>query len=110
MSCGTVRWNAAVKRYCRAGLQNLDGVHIFGLYDLLGPPVAAACRKRSLPYVLEPIGLFVPIVRNVWLKRMYHALWGRRLLQGARAVIATSAQEVGELGAGGLPRPSRALR
>jgi len=68
---------------------------IFGLYDLLGPAVAAACRKRSLPYVLEPIGMFVPIVRNVWLKRMYHALWGRPLLQGASAVIATSAQEVG---------------
>ena len=106
----TVSWNPAVKRYCRARLQNFDVVHIFGLYDLLGPAVAAACRKRSLPYVLEPIGMFVPIVRNVWLKRMYHALWGRPLLQGASAVIATSAQEVGELVAGGLPRPRVVLR
>ena len=30
-------WNPAVKRFARARLQNFDVVHIFGLYDLLGP-------------------------------------------------------------------------
>jgi glycosyltransferase involved in cell wall biosynthesis len=106
----TVSWNPAVKRYCRARLQNFDVVHIFGLYDLLGPAVGAASRKRGLPYVLEPIGMFVPIVRNVWLKRMYHAVWGKRLLQGASAVIATSEQEIEELAAGGVPRTKVVLR
>ncbi len=103
-------WNPAVKRYCRARLQNFDVAHIFGLYDLLGPAVAAACRKRGLPYVLEPIGMFVPIVRNLWLKRMYHAVWGRPMLVGASAVIATSEQEAEELAAGGLPRSRVVLR
>src|SRR5271166_3785004 len=37
-------WNPAVKRFCRARLQNFDVVHIYGLYDLLGPAVAAACH------------------------------------------------------------------
>jgi len=106
----TVSWNPAVKRYCRARLQNFDVVHIFGLYDLLGPAVAAACRKRGLPYVLEPIGMFVPIVRNLWLKRMYHAVWGRQLLQGASAVIGTSEQEAEELVSGGLPSTTVVLR
>ncbi len=96
--------------YCRARLQNFDVVHIFGLYDLLGPAVAAACRKRGLPYVLEPIGMFVPIVRNLWLKRMYHAVWGRQLLQGASAVIGTSEQEAEELVSGGLPSTTVVLR
>jgi glycosyltransferase involved in cell wall biosynthesis len=105
-----VSWNPAVKRYCRARLQNFDVVHIFGLYDLLGPAVAAACRKQGLPYVLEPIGMFVPIVRNLWLKRMYHAVWGRQLLRGASAVVATSEQETEELAAGGLVRTRAVLR
>jgi glycosyltransferase involved in cell wall biosynthesis len=105
-----VTWNPAVKRYCRARLQNFDVVHVFGLYDLLGPAVASACRKRSVPYVLEPIGMFVPIVRNLWLKRIYHAVWGRQLLEGASAVIATSEQETEELAAGGVPRARVALR
>ncbi len=105
-----VSWNPAVKRYCRARLQNFDMVHIFGLYDLLGPAVAAASRKRGLPYVLEPIGMFVPIVRNLWLKGLYHAVWGKRLLEGASAVIATSSQEAEELVAGGVPRTRVVLR
>lgn len=106
----TVSWNPAVKRYCRVRLQNFDVVHIFGLYDLLGPAVAEACRKRGLRYVLEPIGMFVPIVRNLWLKRIYHAVWGKRLLQGASAVVATSEQEIEELVAGGVARARVRLR
>jgi len=105
-----VSWNPAVKRYCRVRLKDFDVVHIFGIYDLLGPAVGAACRKRGLPYVVEPIGMFVPIVRNLWLKRMYHLAWGRRLLQRADAVIATSSQEVEELAAGGVSREKIVLR
>src|SRR5260370_1047858 len=52
-----VSWNPAVKRYCRARLQNFDVVHIFGLYDLLGPAGAVASRKRGLPYVLQASGM-----------------------------------------------------
>ena len=103
-------WNPAAKRYCRARLQNFDMVHIFGLYDLLGPAVAGACRVRNIPYVLEPIGMFVPIVRNLWMKAIYHIVWGRRLFEGASAVIATSDQEAKELAAGGIPPGKIALR
>jgi glycosyltransferase involved in cell wall biosynthesis len=105
-----VSWNPAVKRYCRARLANFDVVHIFGLYDLLGPAVAAACRSLALPYVVEPIGMFLPIVRNLWLKQMYHLLLGGPLLRGASALIATSQQEVEELVAGGLAREKIVLR
>ena len=103
-------WNPAVKRYCRARLQNFDLVHIFGIYDLLGPPVAAAARARNVPYVVEPIGMFVPIVRNVWLKRMYHYFVGQRLFAGASAVIATSDLEVRELAAAGVTPQKIVLR
>src|ERR1700676_654949 len=103
-------WNPALPRYLRARLQNIDVVHIFGLYDLLGPRAAAACRKRKIPYVLEPIGMFIPIIRSIFLKRIYHQFWGRQLFAGAAAVIATSEQEQSELEAGGIPREKIILR
>jgi glycosyltransferase involved in cell wall biosynthesis len=106
----SLSWNPAVGRYCRARLKQFDVVHIFGLYDLLGPAVARVCRKQRIPYVVEPIGMFVPIVRNIALKRAYHALWGRRMLTGAAAVVATSEQEADELAAGGIPRERMVLR
>jgi glycosyltransferase involved in cell wall biosynthesis len=106
----SVSWNPAVKRFCRARLKNFDLAHIYGLYDFLGPAVAAACVKRKIPYVLEPIGMFVPIVRSLRLKRIYHALFGRRLFEEASAIVATSEQEVEELVSGGMLREKITLR
>lgn len=103
-------WNPAVNRFLRARLQNFDVVHIFGLYDFLGPAVAEECRRCDVPYVVEPIGMFVPIVRSLRLKRMYHAIWGRAMLGGAGFLIATSEQECDELASTGLPRERIVLR
>jgi glycosyltransferase involved in cell wall biosynthesis len=54
--------------------------------------------------------MFLPIVRNFWLKRMYHLALGGPLLRGASALVATSEQEVEELAAGGLARQKIVLR
>jgi glycosyltransferase involved in cell wall biosynthesis len=96
-------WNPGIAKFCRARLWNFDVVHIFGLYDFLGPGVAAACRRSRIPYVVEPIGMFVPIVRSFLLKRMYHLTLGSRMLRGSPKIIATSPQEVAELASSGLP-------
>lgn len=106
----TVTWNPRMHKFCRDRLREFDVTHIFGVYDLLGPAVASACAKLNIPYVVEPIGMFVPIVRSLWLKRMYHAFLGRHLFEGARAVIATAEQEVEELVGGGIPRDRILLR
>ena len=43
------------------------------------------------------MGMFRPIVRNFRLKKVYHALFGNRLLGGAHRVIATSERGKQEL-------------
>ena len=105
-----VTWNPGLGRYVRAELGNFDVVHIFGLYDLLGPGVAAECYRRKIPYVVEPIGMFVPIVRNLWLKRMYHRFLGREMLAGASLVVVTAEQERDELVSGGIGKEKILLR
>ena len=103
-------WNPALPRYLRARLGNFDVIHIFGLYDLLGARTAAAAAKSQLPYVVEPIGMFVPIVRSLRLKRLYHRAFGHTMLMGAAAIIATAEQEKAELVAGGIPAEKIVLR
>jgi len=103
-------WNPAGKRFARARLQNFDVVHIFGLYDLLGPAIADRCRALNIPYVVEPIGMFLPIVRSFWKKRVYQSLFGKQMLDGARFLIATSEQEADELASGAIPREKILLR
>jgi len=98
----SLTWNPGVASFCRELLGNFDLTHIFGLYDLLGPRVAAECRKIDRPYVVEPMGMFKPIVRNIRVKRLYHLTLGGRLLRGASRVIATAEQERLELLEGGI--------
>jgi glycosyltransferase involved in cell wall biosynthesis len=106
----TTTWNPAAGRYLRARLRDFDVVHIFGLYDLLGPRVASECRKQKIPYIVEPIGMYRPIVRSFLFKRIYHQMFGIELMAGASAVVATSEQEEAELAAGGIPKEKIALR
>ena len=105
-----VSWNPSVTRFCRRRLGDFDVAHLFGLYDFLGPAVAAGCRKLAIPYLVEPIGMFVPIVRNLRLKRIYHRLWGSAMLQGASAIVATSEQEIEELASGRIPKEKIVIR
>ncbi len=102
--------NPAVLSFCRSALRKYQLAHIYGLYDLLGPAVAFFCRKNSIPYVVEPMGMFRPIVRSIAPKKTYHLTIGRRFLSGAYRLIATSAQEQQELAAGGIPRKRILLR
>ncbi len=105
-----ISWNPALARYLRAQIADFDVVHIFGLYDLLGIRVASECRKRTIPYIVEPIGMFVPIVRNIKLKQMYHRFLGDKFLRGAAAIVATSEQEKQELQNGGIPNEKILIR
>lgn len=102
--------NRGAVSFCLQRLRTFDIVHIFGLYDLLGPTVAFFCRRFGIPYLVEPMGMFRPIVRNVRLKRLYLALLGRRLVLNADAVIATSEQERQELIEDGVPEEKIVVR
>jgi glycosyltransferase involved in cell wall biosynthesis len=96
-------WNPRLSWFCRERLASYDLIHIYGLYDLIGPRVASACRRLARPYVVEPMGMFQPIVRNIWMKRIYHTFLGGPMLRGASHSIATAEQERQELMKGGIP-------
>lgn len=89
--------NPRVIGFSRGRLRGFDVVHVFGLYDLLGPIVSYFCRRHSIPYVVEPMGMHRPIIRNIKLKHLYHRVFGGPMMAGARFVVATSESERREL-------------
>ncbi len=91
-------------------MREFDFVHIYGLYDFLGPVVAYFAFRHNIPYALEPLGMLRPIDRSFRIKRVWHQILGARLLRHASVVIATSQQEENELSDGGLAREQVALR
>lgn len=94
--------NPGVFAFCRGSICHYDVVHFYGLYDLLGPAASHYCRRQSVPYVIEPMGMYPPIVRNLRLKRMYLDLLGDRLIRGGNYLVVTSEQEKEELIGGGF--------
>ncbi len=94
--------NPRVIGFCRASLRRFDLVHVYGLYDLLGPAVTHYCRRWGIPYLVEPMGMYRPIVRAITFKRAYHRFFGGRLVGGAQYLIATSERERQELIEGGI--------
>lgn len=97
-----VTLNPSILSVAQRQVPLVDIVHIFGFYDLLSPFVARSARTHDIPYVLEPLGMFTPIVRSLLKKKIYHGLLGRRLVAGAEFIVATSAQEKKELVSSGL--------
>jgi glycosyltransferase involved in cell wall biosynthesis len=95
-------WNPGALRWCRQNIKSFDVVHIYGMYDWLGPVAAHVCHGRGMPYIVEPMGMFRPIVRNIALKWAYRWLVGDRILRHARFLVATSDQERQELESGGI--------
>jgi len=102
--------NPRVLNFCASRLADYDVVHIYGLYDTIGSVTAWCCRRRGIPYVLEPLGMFGPKIRSQQKKLLYQRLVGKSLFEGAAAVIATSETERAELIAGGINEDRIALR
>jgi glycosyltransferase involved in cell wall biosynthesis len=89
--------------FCRHRLDQFEIVHFYGLYDLLGPTVSYFCRLRGIRYVVEPMGMYRPIDRSLFSKRLWHRVLGRRFLRGSHRLVATSEAEQAEFLAAGVP-------
>jgi len=87
-----------------------DVVHLFGLRDVVTTAVGLWARRRGIPYVLEPLGMFRPAFRKVRTKRAFDALVAARVVDGAALLVATSTLERDELVAGGVDAARVAIR
>jgi glycosyltransferase involved in cell wall biosynthesis len=74
-----------------------DVVHLFGLYTLICPLAAWHAARAEKPFVMEPMGMFIPRVRSVAVKRIYNATLTRWMARHASGIVATSNLEAHEL-------------
>ena len=102
--------NPRVVGFCRASLEAFDLVHFYGLYDVLGPAVSYFCRRRGIPYVIEPMGMYRPIDRSFRLKFLWHRTVGNAFARNAAQIVTTSELEYQELLEDGVPREKLVIR
>lgn len=83
--------------------RGFDVVHCFGLRDGLVTAAALAASRRGIPFILEPMGMAQPRVRNIPVKALVDRAL-RPLTARASATVATSNLEARELELLGFPR------
>lgn len=110
LKVGHVSLNPAVLHFSFSEVGRFDAVHIIGLYDALGPVVALAARRNGVPYSVEPIGMLIPIVRSLRVKRAYHAVFGGSMLKDARVIVVNSQVEWRDAEQFGIPSEKLFLR
>jgi glycosyltransferase involved in cell wall biosynthesis len=81
----------------RQAVRQADLVHCYGLYNLLCPAAAFLARRAGRPYLLEPLGMYVPRARHVRVKTLYNRIFTAWLARRAAGVVAASAHEVRDL-------------
>jgi glycosyltransferase involved in cell wall biosynthesis len=87
----------------RQQVQRAEIIHCYGLYSLLGLLAAQYASHFGIPFLLEPMGMFVPRARSLIAKRIYNATFTKWMAKRASAIIATSDIEAEEL------KPLRAM-
>jgi len=102
--------NPRVIRFCSSRLKGFEVVHFYGLYDLLGPAVSFYRRRESLPYVIEPMGMYRPIDRAFRRKSLWHRTVGSAFCGGARFFVATADLERQTLMEDGIPSDKIVVR
>ena len=74
-----------------------DIVHIFGYRDVVSTGTARWCRRHRIPYVFEPLGMLLPKLRKVALKRVIDPIVYGQIVNDAGAIVATSKFERDEM-------------
>ena len=86
----------ALARWFHRSAAGFDIVHIHFGRDLVVLPVAVIARRRRVPYVLQTHGMVVPSHHP--LAGPLDAVWTRKLLRDAKAVLYLTERSVEQLG------------
>lgn len=105
-----ITFNPAIWAVARREVPRADVIHLFGFYNLLGPIVARIAQAHDVPYVLEPMGMVLPIVHSLRKKRLYYRWLGHLLVAAASRVIATAPREREDLIQAGIAVDSISVR
>jgi len=107
LAVGAMGWNPpAYVRWVRANARAFDLVVLHDLYSVLSVAAARAAARAGVPYVMQPMGSVAANAERgkPRIKRAFLALWGRRTLREAAALIHSTRHEGADfLAAGARP-------
>lgn len=76
-----------------AAVKEADIIHLMGHWTVLNALVYVVVRNQKKPYVFCPAGALPIFGRSRWLKRIYNAVIGKRIVRNAAMCIAITEAE-----------------
>ena len=95
LSGESLKLSPAIARWLRRNITRFDVVHIHSVFSHPSLAAGSAARKRGIPYVVRPLGQLDrwSLSQHALRKRVFLAIGGRRLLEGAAAIHWTDVSE-----------------
>ena len=89
------KFSRALEAWLRKEVGRFDVVHIHAVFSHSSIAAFKACARANVPYVVRPLGSLDPTTytSKAIRKRVFSAVWGRRMLRGAAAVHYATARE-----------------
>jgi glycosyltransferase involved in cell wall biosynthesis len=84
-------------------LREFDLVHLHNLRTFQNLVIGNLALRFGVPYVISPHGSFPKLDARQTAKQVFDALFGNRLMRGARTLIAVSQFEARQFAAAGFP-------
>jgi len=96
--------NSLATKYCiavpsgmygvvRKEISNFDIIHLHNVRTFQNIIIHHYAKKYNIPYVLQAHGSLTTFFQKRWLKRIFDALWGYRIIRDASKVIAITNTE-----------------
>lgn len=92
---GQFFWSSDLRDACRRRVEEFDYVYVYGIWNYPAIAAGAACREKSVPYIVSPrTGLMKwPLQQGWFRKKVYLWLFGYQYLEGAWALHYTTEVE-----------------
>lgn len=83
------------KKYFKEHVKDYDIVHLHAFFTILNAVAAPICLKNKVPYVLHLHESPIPqkILGKVFLKKIFNALIGKKILFGASKILVPTSSE-----------------
>lgn len=75
-------------------ISGFDVIHMMGHWSMLNVLVYLLARRTGTPYVICPAGELLLFGRSRWIKRLFNAVIGRRLVRHAAGYVAITPDEI----------------
>lgn len=99
-----------MKKWLKENLSDYDIIHLHGYRTYQNNIAVSLSNKLNKSVILQPHGSFPKIVEKILLKSLFDLIWGKKIIERSKYIIAVSETERKQLLSQGYIPPSKIIK